>query len=72
MDPQYLLAIQHGRDLLERQLASPEWHHRAAWLAERESWRRRAGRRLRQWRESAGRWPLPPIRLARTARQESC
>jgi hypothetical protein len=72
MDPQYLLAIQHGRDLLERQLSSPEWHHRAAWLAERESWRRRAGRRMRQWRDYVGRRPLSPIRLAHAARQDSC
>lgn len=71
MDPQYLLALQLGRDLLERQFASPEWQHRAAWLAERESWRRRAGRRWRRWRDFGGRRPLPPIRPALTVGQES-
>lgn len=73
MDPQYVLGVQPGRDLLERRFASPEWQHRVALAAAREPWRRKFGRGRKPWRPFGGkrragarRWPTPAFR------QECC
>jgi hypothetical protein len=48
MEILYALAAQQAREVLVREFGTPEWQHRAAFLAEREPLHRRFMRRVRR------------------------